>query len=61
MAAMTTPLFLLELQGYGYLYDEIENSFRGISPIHQYFWKYGPVVGGNRKLWFSFFTDFDAF
>lgn len=40
MAAMTTPLFLLELQGYGYLYDEIENSFRGISPIHQYFWKY---------------------
>ena len=22
--------------------------------------KSGPIVGGNRKLWFSFFTDFDA-
>ena len=27
---------------------------------HRYFRKYGPVVGGKRKLWFSFFTDFDA-
>jgi len=29
MAVMTTPLFLLEVQGYGRLYGEIENSFNG--------------------------------
>ena len=48
----------------GRIFSETKLSFTSFLKFldhdHPYFRKYGPVVGGNRKLWFSFFTDFDS-
>ena len=48
----------------GLIFSETKFSFtcflKFLDHSHWYFRKYGPVVGGIRKLWFSFFTDFDV-